>query len=806
MAIWKAYVLFATLLLLTGTGNGQRGYELEVTTRTNPDQLYGNEEMSEEHDIKVGNKIEPIIFEPQRKIKLSQSTYKVTSYVDFKPYKQAFKQFKQYIRKFLADLHDPRYVDTLYKVGTKTGYSSNRREENKTNNFFTDGICTQSTYQCRIQNQFIQLRNEANKVHQIYLETYRKFLRAIDHMEFHPTLGRSKTESSTRNRRQPLGKNQTETTSQYTSQRGGLTEEDILMLKQADKLIKTKFLNQTTKHKRTKRFGLAGWIMGWGLGYFTSFRTIKNNIRTLQMQNKLQQDQIIELSHYLNITYAHVSTNRYAINNLQVQLAQVNQTLMNTMKAIQFLRYTVVVITDVRIILSKLTLGIMGLQQNVKAIYEYLRVLSSKQVNPLLIPPDALREVLAHIRDDMKRNPRLQLPEDPNVNIWNYYPIMKITPIVMDEFLLIILTIPLTDQSLEMNLYKVYNLPALHPELKVEFTYELEGEYLAITKNKLYAALPTAREIRICKGTGGYLCLMNQALYPIDRLEWCVYALFTDDKKKRREYCSINTHKRDANKAQSLEGYLWAITAFKPEKMQIRCLTDTHVIDVKPPLTFIYVGNGCEAYSNNLFIPAKSELTSTDSSLVRHNYFPQFNEQYQNITKYSLIEDLGIVQLIPKEIAKIPNRLTALPKLQFKELKRRLVEIKQPLNIHSNISFILIMIEGLILCPVIAYVLWRIYRAHSNMKGVKPIVKIFNDKKDNLFNIGDVVSNRLQTLETKFSLLLGFETPDVSPRTDLALPSTSDWPTSPPRHESIPMLDLHITPEDIQETVKDLEK
>ena len=806
MAIWKAYILFATLLLLTGTGNGQRGYELEVTTRTNPDQLYGNGEMSEEHDIKVGNKIEPIIFEPQRKIKLSRSTYKVTSYVDFKPYKQAFKQFGQYIRKFLADLHDPRYVDTLYKVGTNKGYSSNRREENKTNIFFTDGICTQSTYQCRIQNQFIQLRNEANEVHQIYLETYRKFLRAIDHMEFHPTLGRSKTESSTRNRRQPLGKNQTETTSQYASQRGGLTEEDILMLKQADELIKTKFLNQTTKHKRIKRFGLAGWIMGWRLGYFTSLRTIKDNIRTLQKQNQLQQNQIIELAHYLNITYAHVSTNRYAINNLQVQLAQVNQTLMNTMKAVQFLRYTVVVITDVRIILSKLTLGVMGLQQNVKAIYEYLRVLSSKQVNPLLIPPDALREVLAHIKDDMKRNPRLQLPEDPNVNIWNYYPIMKITPVVMDDFLLIILTIPLTDQSLEMNLYKVYNLPALHPELKVEFTYEREGEYLAITKNKLYAALPTAREIRICKGTGGYLCLMNQALYPIDRLEWCVYALFMDDKEKKREYCSINTHKRDANKAQSLEGYLWAITAFKPEKMQIRCLTNTHVIDIKPPLTIIYVGNGCEAYSNNLFIPAKSELTSTDSSMVRHNYFQQFNEQYQNITRYSLIEDLGIVQLTPKEIAKIPDRLTALPKLQFKELKRRLVEIKQPLNIHSNISFILIIVGGLILCPVIAYVLWRIYRVRSNMKGVKPIVKIFNDKKDNLFNIGDVVSNRLQALETKFSSLLGFATPDVFPRTDLALPSTSDWPTSSPRHESIPMLDLHITQEDIQETVKDLEK
>ena len=80
-----------------------------------------------------------------------------------------------------------------------------------------------------------------------------------------------------------------------------------------------------------------------------------------------------------------------------------------------------------------------------------------------------------------------------------------------------------------------------------------------------------------------------------------------------------------------------------------------------------------QAYSNTLFIPAGSELTSTDSSLVRHSHFQKkkkkFNEEYQNITRYSLIEDLGIVQLTPKEIAKIPDMLTALPKLQFKELK-----------------------------------------------------------------------------------------------------------------------------------------
>ena len=119
---------------------------------------------------------------------------------------------------------------------------------------------------------------------------------------------------------------------------------------------------------------------------------------------------------------------------------------------------------------------------------------------------------------------------------------------------------------------------------------------------------------------------------------------------RSREYCAISTQKRDANRAQSLDGYLWAVSSLKKEKMQVRCLLDTHVVDIKPPLTIIYVGNGCEAYSNNLYILAKSDLTSRDDTVVRHNYFQQFNTRYQNLTKYSLIEDLGIEKLTHKEI------------------------------------------------------------------------------------------------------------------------------------------------------------
>ena len=159
----------------------------------------------------------------------------------------------------------------------------------------------------------------------------------------------------------------------------------------------------------------------------------------------------------------------------------------------------------------------------------------------------------------MKRNPQLTLPEDPNINIWNYYSIMKVTSIIMENFLLVILTIPLADQSLVMNLYRVPNLPALNPKLHVQFQYQLEGEYLAITKDKQYAALP------------------------------------------------------------------------------------------------VHIGNGCEGYSSNLFIPAKSELTSEDETLTRHVFFLEFNNEHQDLTKYSLIQQLNLPQLMAKELEELPN-------------------------------------------------------------------------------------------------------------------------------------------------------
>ena len=168
-----------------------------------------------------------------------------------------------------------------------------------------------------------------------------------------------------------------------------------------------------------------------------------------------------------------------------------------------------------------------------------MRALASQELNPMIIPPDILKTILHKIEEDIRSNARLKLCEDLKTNIWSYYGTVKLTPILLKDYLMLILTVPLVDQSLQMNLCKVHNLPMLHPVLNVHVQYELEGTYLATMMEGMFISLPTALDIKLCLITNGHLCMFNQALYPMEHTKWCIYALFINDKNQIKRNCFL---------------------------------------------------------------------------------------------------------------------------------------------------------------------------------------------------------------------------------------------------------------------------
>ena len=143
--------------------------------------------------------------------------------------------------------------------------------------------------------------------------------------------------------------------------------------------------------------------------------------------------------------------------------------------------------------------------------------------------------------EDIKSNASLRLCEDPETNIWSYYGPVKLTSIVLQDYLMLILTIPLVDQSLQVNLYKVHNLPMLHPTLNVHAQYELEGTYLTILMEGMFVSLPTALDVKLCLVTNGHLCMFDQALYPVECINWCIHALFINNQDRIRKDCFLQT-------------------------------------------------------------------------------------------------------------------------------------------------------------------------------------------------------------------------------------------------------------------------
>ena len=86
------------------------------------------------------------------------------------------------------------------------------------------------------------------------------------------------------------------------------------------------------------------------------------------------------------------------------------------------------------------------------------------------------------------------------------------------------------------------------------------------------------------------------------------------------------------------------------EKLQIRCVMETHVITIKPPLQIVDIHNGCKAYSASIYIPAKSELMATLQSITRSQFFLEYNFNYTNVSNFLVWYKLDFAKLTNEEI------------------------------------------------------------------------------------------------------------------------------------------------------------
>ena len=91
-----------------------------------------------------------------------------------------------------------------------------------------------------------------------------------------------------------------------------------------------------------------------------------------------------------------------------------------------------------------------------------------------------------------------------------------------------------------------------------------------------------------------------------------------------------------------------------------------------------------------------------------HVFFLDFNDEYPDLTKYSLIQQLNLPQLTAKELKDLPNRLTALQPMTLNHLKDQIkpLALKYPFSVHPNVVLIILIVSLLLMLASLGFIVW----------------------------------------------------------------------------------------------------
>ena len=177
----------------------------------------------------------------------------------------------------------------------------------------------------------------------------------------------------------------------------------------------------------------------------------------------------------------------------------------------------------------------------------------------------------------------------------------------------------------------------------------------------------------------------------------------------------LKTINRSTNLAYSLDGYLWAVSALAAEKLQIRCVMETRVITIKPPLQIIDIGNGCEAYSASIYILARLELTTTIQSFTWSQFFLDYNFNYTNVSNFLIWHKSDFAKLTTKEMETLKAKMLKLTTMSMDLFDNVLGNIDEnyPFSLSPKLILAVLVLTGI--CVLTFGIIFICYKRKTSL-------------------------------------------------------------------------------------------
>ena len=171
---------------------------------------------------------------------------------------------------------------------------------------------------------------------------------------------------------------------------------------------------------------------------------------------------------------------------------------------------------------------------------------------------------------------------------------------------------------------------------------------------------------------------------------------------------------------------------------------ETNVITIKPPLQIVDIGNGCEAYSTSIYIPAKSELTAMMQSITRSQFFLEYNFNYTNVSNFLIWHKTNFATLTIDEIKTLKAKILKLPTMSMDTFNKvlRNVDENYPFSISPKLIFALLILIGL--CTIVIGILFIWYKRRTSFT---------TSAMGNLLNLIPSLKEKIPTLDSLLPIL-----------------------------------------------------
>ena len=213
------------------------------------------------------------------------------------------------------------------------------------------------------------------------------------------------------------------------------------------------------------------------------------------------------------------------------------------------------------------------------------------------------------------------------------------------------------------------------------------------------------------------------------------------------------------------------------KKLQIRCAMETCVITIKPPLQIVDIGNGCEAYSASIYIPAKSELTATLQSITRSQFFLDYNFNYTNMSNFLTWHKTNFATLTTNEIKTLKTKMLKLPTMSMDIFKNVLENIDEvyPFSLSPKLILALLVLTGVCIIAIGILFIWykrKTSFTSSKMGNLIKLIPSLNEKIPTLNSLLPILSELAPSQNIK-NALTSVSVPQLSqtPPDELVLPT-----------------------------------